>query len=120
MICSSLLIYFDWHYLSYPFMLWYIFFSVLTLTTPFNSLIFICLVIAILAEIFPLYIGSGDWLYLSLLSFSINYLQLIYCFLFASTIDIIYMLILTPPKKIPFIPFLAFGYILTIYFINAS
>ncbi len=86
---------------------------------PVTSLVLSCIGIAILTEIFPLHIGSGDWLYLSLLAYSINYLQLVYCILFASAIALVYMLSLSVKKKeLPFIPFLLLGYLLTLYFIH--
>lgn len=121
LLCSIFLIYFDWRYLSYPIIIWYIFFLLLMLTTPFNAHVLLCLLIALITEIFPLKIGSGDWLYLSLISYAINFSQLIQCLLFASSLAIIYMISSTPKRKeIPFIPFLFIGYILTLYFFSAS
>ena len=116
---SICLVYFDCRYLCYPLMIWAIFFIFFALTMPVTSLVLSCIGIAILTEIFPLHIGSGDWLYLSLLAYSINYLQLVYCILFASAIALVYMLSLSVKKKeLPFIPFLLLGYLLTLYFIH--
>ena len=117
LLCSICLVYFDCRYLCYPLMIWVIFFLFLTLTLPVNALVLSCLGIAILAEKLPLNIGSGDWLYLSLLAYSINCLQLVYCLLFASAIALVYMLILSPKKIVlPFIPFLIIGYLIVLFF----
>ena len=119
LLYSICLVYFDCRTLSYPLIIWYMSFLFLTLTLPFNSLVLICLIIAILTEMLSLHIGSGDWLYLSLLAFSINWLQLIYCILFGSIIAMAYMLGLSSKKqKIPFTPFLLIGYLLSLYFIK--
>lgn len=119
--CSLFICFFDCYYLSYPFMIWYIFFLLLTLTVPFNSLVLVCLSVALITEIFPLKIGSGDWLYLCLLSYSIDFLQIIYCILFASSLAIFYIISVSKKRKeIPFVPFLFLGYLLTLYLINYS
>lgn len=99
LLYSICLVYFDCRYLCYPLMIWAMFFLFFALTLPVTSLVLICLGIAILTEVLPLHIGSGDWLYLSLLAYSINYLQLVYCILFASTIALVYMLSVSSKKK---------------------
>lgn len=119
LLCSICLVYFDCRYLCYPLMIWAMFFLLLTLTLPFNALVLSCLGIAILAERLPLHIGSGDWLYLSLLAYSITCLQLVYCLFFASAIALVYMLRLSPKKReLPFIPFLMIGYLIVLFFIH--
>ena len=119
LLCSICLVYFDCRYLCYPLMIWAMFFLLLTLTFPFHALVLSCLGIAILAERLPLHIGSGYWLYLSLLAYSITCLQLVYCLFFASAIALVYMLRLSPKKReLPFIPFLMIGYLIVLFFIH--
>ena len=119
LICltSLPLVYFDIKYHAYPLLIWTIFFVILFLTVDFNLLILICLILAALTSILQLKIGSGDFLYLSLISFSISFFQLIFCLFIASSLALIYylMFINKKEKEIPFLPFLFFAYLVTTY-----
>lgn len=120
LICltSLPLVYFDIKYHAYPLLIWTIFFVILFLTVDFNLLILICLILAGLTSILQLKIGAGDFLYLSLISFSISFFQLIFCLFIASSLALIYYLIFInkKEKEIPFLPFLFFAYLVTTYF----
>ena len=119
LICltSLPLVYFDIKYHAYPLLIWTIFFVILFLTVDFNLLILICLILAGLTSILQLKIGAGDFLYLSLISFSISFFQLIFCLFIASSLALIYylMFINKKEKEIPFLPFLFFAYLVTTY-----
>lgn len=116
-LASLPLVYFDIKYHAYPLLIWAIFFVILFLTVDFNLLILICLILAALTSILQLKIGSGDFLYLSLISFSISFFQLIFCLFIASSLALIYylMFINKKEKEIPFLPFLFFAYLVTTY-----
>ncbi|SCA92239.1 Conserved hypothetical protein (containing Type II secretory pathway, prepilin signal peptidase PulO domain) [Pseudolactococcus piscium] len=116
-LASLPLVYFDIKYHAYPLLIWTIFFVILFLTVDFNLLILICLILAALTSILQLKIGSGDFLYLSLISFSISFFQLIFCLFIASSLALIYylMFINKKEKEIPFLPFLFFAYLVTTY-----
>ena len=116
-LASLPLVYFDIKYHAYPLLIWAIFFVILFLTVDFNLLILICLILAGLATILHLKIGAGDFLYLSLISFSISFFQLIFCLFIASSLALIYylMFINKKEKEIPFLPFLFFAYLVTTY-----
>lgn len=120
LICltSLPLVYFDIKYHAYPLLIWTIFFLILFLTVDFNLLILVCLILAGLTSILQLKIGAGDFLYLSLISFSISFFQLIFCLFIASSFALIYYLIFInkKEKEIPFLPFLFFAYLVTTYF----
>ena len=117
-LTSLPLVYFDIKYHAYPLLIWAIIFVILLLTIDFNLLILICLVLAGLTSILQLKIGSGDFLYLSLISFSISFFQIIFCLFIASSLALIYYLIFInkKEKEIPFLPFLFFAYLVTTYF----
>ncbi|MGX7048926.1 hypothetical protein RU86_GL000912 [Lactococcus piscium] len=116
-LASLPLVYFDIKYHAYPLLIWAIIFVILLLTVDFNLLILICLMLAGLTTILQLKIGSGDFLYLSLISFSISFFQLIFCLFIASSLALIYYLIFInkKEKEIPFLPFLFFAYLVTTY-----
>lgn len=116
-LASLPLVYFDIKYHAYPLLIWAIFFMILFLTVDFNLLILICLILAGLTSILQLKIGSGDFLYLSLISFSISFFQIIFCLFIASSLALIYYLIFInkKEKEIPFLPFLFFAYLVTTY-----
>lgn len=116
-IASIPLVYFDLKYHAYPLVLWAIFFVLLFLIIKPNLLILGCLLLASLTTILELKMGAGDWLYLSLISFSLSFFQFTFCLLLASTLALTYYLFFINKKKkeIPFLPFLFVAYLVTIY-----
>src|SRR5574337_138388 len=85
-LLSLPLVYFDMKSHAYPLLLWVICFVLLFLTATPNLLILGCLILAILTPILHLKMGAGDFLYLSLISFSTSFFQLIYCLFIASSL----------------------------------
>jgi leader peptidase (prepilin peptidase)/N-methyltransferase len=110
LVASILLTGFDLKSHSFPLIIWLIFFVILCFSSTLNPLIFVCLALAIGAEFFPLKIGSGDFLYLSLLCFSLTFFQLNLVVLFASLAGIGYYLITKKKQEIAFLPFLFLGF----------
>ncbi|MDR1605495.1 MAG: prepilin peptidase [Streptococcaceae bacterium] len=115
-LASVGLIGFDLKSHAFPLIIWLVFFIALFLTTPFNLLVFSCLILACLTELYSLKIGSGDWLYLALMSFSVDFYHLTLCVLLASVIGIASYLFKCQEKtaEVPFLPFLFLGYLLTL------
>lgn len=121
-LASCLLVSFDLKSHAFPFLVWVIFFLLLTLTCPVNPLVYGCVILAYLTEQFAFKMGSGDWLYLSLLSFSLTFHQLTLCLFLASLTGITYFALKRQEKKVelPFLPFLFLSYLLILYFIRPS
>ncbi|WP_460058991.1 prepilin peptidase [Pseudolactococcus yaeyamensis] len=119
-LASLLMVGFDFKNHAFPLWIWLIFFLLLNFTTPCNPCVFSCLIIAILTEISDLKIGSGDWLYLSLLSFSADFFHLTLCLLLASLGGLLYYALNPQQKKaeIPFLPFLFISYLCTVFIFN--
>ena len=59
---------YDIKHREYPLMVWLVFASLVLALIGFNSTFFFFLLLAILAEIFPLKMGSGDFLYMALIA----------------------------------------------------
>lgn len=116
-LASLPLVYFDIKYHAYPLLIWALFFVLLFLIASPNLAILICLILAILTPILQLKMGAGDFLYLSLISFSISILQLIFCIFVASSLALLYYFIFINQreKELPFLPFIFFAYLITIY-----
>ncbi|GAX47214.1 prepilin peptidase [Pseudolactococcus reticulitermitis] len=119
-LASVLMVGFDLKSHAFPLWVWLVFFLLLSFTTPCNPCVFGCLIIAILTEILDLKMGSGDWLYLGLLSFSIDFFYLTLCLLLASLGGLLYYALNPKQKKaeIPFLPFLLIGYLCTLFIFN--
>lgn len=112
-LASFLMVGFDLKSHAFPLWVWLIFFQFLSFTSPYQAPIFFCLLIAGLTEISSFKIGSGDWLYLSLISFSADFFQLTLCLFLASLGGLLYYALNPKQKKaeIPFLPFLFVGYL---------
>ena len=78
---------------SFPLLIWLLPSASLLLFLPLNTVSIILLLLGIIAELFDIKIGSGDFFYLASLS-----------------------LFLDKNKRIPFIPFLFLGYLLVVIF----
>lgn len=112
-LASFLMVGFDLKNHAFPLWIWTISFLLLSFTSPYKSPIFFCILLAILTEFSSLKMGSGDWLYLALVSFSADFFQLTLCLFLASLGGLLYYAIKIKQKKaeIPFLPFLFIGYL---------
>ena len=119
LIClvSLPLVYFDVTYHAYPLVLWAACFVLLFLIATPNLIMLGCLILAILTPILHLKMGAGDFLYLSLISFSTSFFQIIYCIFIASSLALLYYLFFIRKKEedLPFLPFLFLAYLLMVY-----
>lgn len=120
-ILSVILSTFDYRYHSFPLVIWIIFTLILLLTSSSVLTDYIWLILSILAEIFDLKIGSGDFLWLFSASLSLTFLQEIIVIQIASILGITYFIIRKKRVEIAFIPFLTTAYIsLILYQITQS
>lgn len=98
---------------SYSFIVWLLFTSILLFTFPINQLFCILLLLAFYAEWRKAPIASGDFLFLTSLSLIYPLSQLLWIVEFGSVFAIVFCFI-SHKRKIPFIPFLSLGFILTL------
>ncbi|GFH40296.1 hypothetical protein Hs20B_06940 [Lactococcus insecticola] len=117
LVVSSLLTGFDLKSHSFPLIIWLIFFGLLLVTTPFRLAVLFFLIAALLTELGLKKIGSGDWLYLSLLSFLIDLHQITLLLFIASLTGIVYYMLRKKKEEIPFLPFLSIGFISVLFII---
>ena len=112
-LASFLMVGFDLKTHAFPLWIWLTFFVLLSFTCPFNIGVLLCILIAIMTEFSSLKIGSGDWLYLSLVAFSANFFQLTLCLFVASLSGLLYYAFNPKQKKaeMPFLPFLFLSYL---------
>ena len=112
-LASFLMVGFDLKNHAFPLWVWLIFFLLLSFTNPYQAPVFFCLLIAGLTEVSTFKMGSGDWLYLSLVSFSVDFFHLTLCLFLASLGGLLYYALNPKQKKaeIPFLPFLFIAYL---------
>jgi leader peptidase (prepilin peptidase)/N-methyltransferase len=117
-LLSFILLKFDIKSHSFPFIIWAVFalFFCLFFASSLSGN-YIWLIFALCATLWDLKIGAGDFLWFFIASFSLTFLQLIQVIQIASLLGIIYYLSKKRKEKrgeIPFIPFLAVGYLAVI------
>ncbi|WP_096818123.1 prepilin peptidase [Lactococcus fujiensis] len=96
---------------EFPLMLWIFFASIFLLYFwKINLQMIFWLILALLAEWYPMKIGSGDFLWLTLISFLLSFRETIVLIQVASLLGIIWIL-LYKKREIAFIPFLTIGYL---------
>jgi leader peptidase (prepilin peptidase)/N-methyltransferase len=112
-LASLLLTGFDLKNHSFPLLVWLMFFLLLIFTSHITWLVLACLLLALLTELLPLKMGSGDWLYLSLVSFAADFFQLTLCLFLASLAGILYYLVTAKGRheELAFLPFLFLSYL---------
>ncbi|OFI47850.1 hypothetical protein BG262_07610 [Floricoccus penangensis] len=100
---------------SYPLVVWLMFTLPLLLLNSINLLFIFLIILTILAFIFDIKIGSGDFLFLAILSLSLTELQILFLIQFSSFLGIVYFII-WKKKIIPFVPFMYSVYLLILSF----
>ncbi|MCS4488579.1 prepilin peptidase [Streptococcus sciuri] len=102
---------YDYDQQEYPVLVWLIFtMLLLPLAHDYTLFIILCL-LGILAYLFPLKMGSGDFLYLASLSLISDKVSLLWIIQIGSWLGIIYIIKQKQEKKpIAFVPFLAIGF----------
>ncbi|WP_172209657.1 prepilin peptidase [Lactococcus hodotermopsidis] len=116
LLASILLTGFDLKNHSFPLIIWLIFFICLLFSANLTFLAIFSIILGILTEFSSANkIGSGDWLYLSLIGFSTDFFQLNLIILIASLSGILYYLFTQKKQEIAFLPFLFFGYLCLLF-----
>ncbi|SDO70756.1 leader peptidase (prepilin peptidase) / N-methyltransferase [Streptococcus equinus] len=106
---------YDFNHQSFPLLIWLIPSSLLLFFLPINKLTIILLLLGIIAELFDIKMGSGDFFYLATLSLFFDLQDILWIIEFGSLTGILFCL-LHKNKRIPFVPFLFFGYLLVSFF----
>lgn len=110
-ICLSLtLSLYDWRNQSFPLLVWLIPSLVALPFTGINSLALCFLLFGVMAELVDLKIGSGDFYYLATLSLFLSFQEILWVVQLAS-LSAILACFFIQTKRLPFVPFLFFGYL---------
>ena len=103
---------YDIKHREYPLMVWLVFAGLVLALLGFNLPFFLFLLLAILAEIFPLKMGSGDFLYMALIALVFSVTDLLWVIQISSFLGILFAALFQQKSQpIPFIPFLLIGLI---------
>ncbi|MFC4651817.1 prepilin peptidase [Lactococcus nasutitermitis] len=102
---------FDYRAHQFPLNLWILFAIIFLLLFPLNISHCIWIILALIAEFKNIKIGTGDFLWLFIASFSLTFIQLALLIQISSFLGILYIL-LKNYKELPFIPFLSIGYLI--------
>ena len=100
---------------SFPLLIWLLPSASLLLFLPLNTVSIILLLLGIVAELFDIKIGSGDFFYLASLSLLLDVQTILWIIELGSLSGIIYYFFQTN-KRIPFVPFLFLGYLISFIF----
>lgn len=112
LIAGLVLAVYDIKHREYPLMVWLVFAGLTLALLGFNSTFFFFLLLGILAEIFPLKMGSGDFLYLALISLVFSLTDLLWIIQISSLLGIFFFASDRQNSPyIPFVPFLLLGLI---------
>nr|WP_205397482.1 A24 family peptidase [Streptococcus lutetiensis] len=105
---------YDLKHQSFPLLIWLLPSASLLLFLPLNTVSIILLLLGIIAELFDIKIGSGDFLYLASLSLFLDLESILWIVELGSLMGILYCLFYKN-KRIPFVPFLFLGYLLVVF-----
>lgn len=104
---------FDLKSQSYPLLFWCLFHLIILLLKPITPLFLLFCFIGIIADYYPINIGSGDFLYLATLAIWVPLIQLLWMIQLASLIGILTFLVEKKRQKsIPFVPILFVSYLM--------
>lgn len=107
---------YDWKEQAYPLLVWLLGSLPLLYFLPFNQLSLIFLLLALLASLFPLKIGNGDFLFLASLALSLEFYQMLYLLQLASLLGLVYCLSRQQKQKsMAFVPFLFLAYLVILW-----
>lgn len=96
---------------GFPLLVWGGFAVIFFLIFPFHVTMLCWFFLALLAECFPLKIGSGDFLWLFILSYFLSFIQLVEVIQIASVLGLLWY-VFKKEKELAFIPFLSIGYLI--------
>lgn len=105
---------YDFKHQSFPLLIWLIPSSLLLFFLPINKLTIILLLLGIIAYLFDIKMGSGDFFYLATLSLFFDLQGVLWIIEFGSLAGILFC-IFYKNRRIPFVPFLFLGYVLFVF-----
>ncbi|MFU2206634.1 prepilin peptidase [Streptococcus pluranimalium] len=95
---------------SFPFMIWLFAFILMSLFYHWENMTVVLLLIGFLAEIKNIRMGSGDFLFLALLSLSISFQEILWLIQIASGLGIL-ALTIKKDRELAFVPYLSLAYV---------
>lgn len=98
---------------SFPLVVWLFPFVLLSILSTWQPATLIFLLLALIAEYKPIKIGSGDFLYLALLSLLQSFEALLWVIQLASFLGIL-RFTFKKDRELPFIPYLSLAYVLVL------
>ncbi|MDY4762010.1 A24 family peptidase [Streptococcus thoraltensis] len=115
-LCLSL---YDFKSHSFPLVIWLMIFIPMALINHWQPVTSVFILLGILAEIQDIKMGSGDFLYLALLSLAMSFEEILWIIQIASLMGI---LILSSKKdrELAFVPYLSLAYVILLLFHHTS
>ncbi|AUW97002.1 prepilin peptidase [Streptococcus pluranimalium] len=104
---------------SFPFIIWLFVFIPMSLFYHWENMTVILLLIGFLAEIKNIRMGSGDFLFLALLSLSIGFQEILWLIQIASGLGIL-ALTIKKDRELAFVPYLSLAYLIVLVFHHTS
>ncbi|CAM2813588.1 peptidase A24 [Streptococcus agalactiae LMG 14747] len=104
---------------SFPLMIWLLVFIPMAILNRFQIITVFLLLLGIWADIKNIGVGSGDFLYLALLSLSINFQDILWIIQIASFLGIL-VLAIKKDRELAFVPYLSLAYVLILICHHAS
>lgn len=104
---------------SFPFMIWLFVFIPMSLFYHWENMTVVFLLIGFLAEIKNIRMGSGDFLFLALLSLSIGFQEILWLIQIASGLGIL-ALTIKKDRELAFVPYLSLAYVIVLIFHHTS
>lgn len=117
LLCGLVLAIYDIKHKKYPLVVWLVFALITLIVSSFNIHFLILIGLALLAELLPLKIGSGDFLYLALIALVFSLTDLLWIIQISSYLGISFVVCFKYSSRyIPFVPFLLLGLLLYLPF----
>lgn len=104
---------------SFPFIIWLFVFIPMSLFYHWENMTVALLLIGFLAEIKNIRMGSGDFLFLALLSLSIGFQEILWLIQIASGLGIL-ALTIKKDRELAFVPYLNVAYVIVLIFHHTS
>ena len=100
---------YDFRHQEYPLLVWMTFHLILMVSSGWNLVMVILLVLGILAHFIDIRMGAGDFLFLASCALVFSVTELLILIQFASATGILAFLLQKKKERLPFVPFLLFA-----------
>ncbi|MEQ9764418.1 prepilin peptidase [Streptococcus jiangjianxini] len=111
-ICLSL---YDIKSHSFPLVIWLMVFVPMAVTNHWQPVTTVFILLGVLADIQDIKMGSGDFLYLALLSLTISFQAILWIIQIASLLGIL-ILMTKKDRELAFVPYLSLSYVILLFF----